>query len=89
MRRRDLLVAGAAVAAAGDCAGPSPPPWMWPLVLAVDVSRSITEDEAQLQREGYRNGMTDPGVLAAIANGAVGAVAVAYVEWGAVRLPGP
>lgn len=51
------------------------------LVLAVDVSRSIDEEEARLQREGYRRGITDPGVVAAIAGGMRGAIAVAYLEW--------
>ena len=51
------------------------------LVLAVDVSRSIDEEEARLQREGYQAAMADPRVVAAIAGGAVGAIAVAYVEW--------
>jgi hypothetical protein len=51
------------------------------LVLAVDVSRSIDEDEAKLQREGYRSAMTDPRVLAAIRSGTLGAIAVLYLEW--------
>ncbi len=51
------------------------------LVLAVDVSRSVTDDEATLQRQGYCDAMIDPGVLAAIAGGPVGAIAVVYVEW--------
>jgi hypothetical protein len=53
------------------------------LVLSVDVSRSIDEDEARLQREGYRTAMTDPQVVAAITNGSLGAIAIAYVEWAA------
>jgi hypothetical protein len=36
------------------------------LVFAVDVSRSIDEDEARLQRQGYLDALTDPRVLAAI-----------------------
>ena len=51
------------------------------LVMAVDVSRSIDEEEARLQREGYQTAMTDPRVLAAISGGMLGAIAVAYVEW--------
>ncbi|HEY0204237.1 MAG TPA: DUF1194 domain-containing protein, partial [Acetobacteraceae bacterium] len=39
------------------------------LVLAVDVSRSIDEDEARLQREGYRTAMMDPRVVAAVTGG--------------------
>jgi hypothetical protein len=51
------------------------------LVLAVDVSRSIDEDEAKLQREGYRTAMTDPRVLSAIRSGTLGAIGVTYIEW--------
>ena len=51
------------------------------LALAIDVSRSVTDDEATLQRDGYRGAMTDPAVLAAIAGGPLGAIAVAYFEW--------
>ena len=51
------------------------------LVLAVDVSRSIDQEEARLQREGYRTAMADPAVVAAIQGGPVAAIAVAYVEW--------
>ena len=51
------------------------------LVLAVDVSRSVDEDEARLQREGYRAALMDPAVLAAVRAGPQGAISVAYVEW--------
>ena len=51
------------------------------LVLAVDVSRSVDEDEARLQREGYRNAVSDPAVIEAIRGGMIGAVGLAYVEW--------
>ena len=51
------------------------------LVLAVDVSGSITEDEYQLQRQGYANAFTDPRVLNAIHSGPRGKIAVAFVEW--------
>lgn len=54
------------------------------LVLAVDVSRSVDAEEARLQREGYRDAMADRQVLAAIAGGTLGAIAVAYVEWAGV-----
>jgi hypothetical protein len=52
------------------------------LVLAVDVSASIGEEAARLQRDGYRTALTDLQVLAAIGGGPLGAIAVAYVEWG-------
>lgn len=51
------------------------------LVLAVDVSRSIDEDEQALQREGYVNALAHPEVVAAIASGVHGRIAVSYVEW--------
>jgi hypothetical protein len=55
------------------------------LVLAVDVSRSIDEDEARLQREGYRAAVSDPRVVEAIRGGMLGAIAVAYVEWAGIE----
>jgi hypothetical protein len=51
------------------------------LVLAVDVSRSVDEDEARLQREGYRNAVSDPAVIEAVRGGMIGAIGLAYVEW--------
>jgi hypothetical protein len=51
------------------------------LVLAVDISRSIDDEEARLQREGYVAAFTNPEVIAAIEGGTTGAIAVAYVEW--------
>ncbi len=55
------------------------------LVLAVDVSRSIDEDEARLQREGYRSAITDPAVINAIRGGMIGAIGLAYVEWAGIE----
>ncbi|MDQ1080954.1 hypothetical protein QE401_003480 [Pseudoroseomonas cervicalis] len=91
MRRRSLLASGLATGSlmAGTLAGISLPARPARaeeaadvlLVLAVDVSRSVDEDEAKLQREGYRSAMTDPRVLEAIRGGAVGAIALTYVEW--------
>ncbi|MBC7433969.1 MAG: DUF1194 domain-containing protein [Rubritepida sp.] len=77
MRRRTLL---AGLAAAPTHAQPPGPVDML-LVLAVDVSRSVDEDEARLQREGYRAGIADPRVIDAITRGMIGAIGVAYVEW--------
>jgi hypothetical protein len=51
------------------------------LVLAVDVSRSIDADEAELQREGYIRAFRDPEVIRAIQQGILGRIAVTYVEW--------
>ncbi|MSP48847.1 MAG: DUF1194 domain-containing protein [Alphaproteobacteria bacterium] len=51
------------------------------LVLAVDISGSIDEDEARLQRQGYVAALTDPEVLKAIRSGLEGRIAIAYFEW--------
>jgi hypothetical protein len=55
------------------------------VVFAVDVSRSIDEDEGRLQREGFRRAVTDRRVVAAVRGGAVGAIAIAYVEWSGIE----
>jgi len=78
--RRALLAALPALAAA-RAARANPEPVDVLLVLAVDVSRSIDEDEARLQREGFRTAMSDPRVVAAIRSGTLGAIAVCYLEW--------
>ena len=51
------------------------------LVLAADVSRSITADEFQLQRQGYAHGIASPNVIKAIRAGTHGAIALTYLEW--------
>ncbi len=51
------------------------------LVLAVDVSSSVDEGEAGIQRAGYIAAMRDPRVADAIRGGLNGRVAITYVEW--------
>ena len=51
------------------------------LVLAVDCSGSIDNDEFALQIRGYAAALTNPKVLHAIRSGSVGAIAVTYVQW--------
>ena len=51
------------------------------LVLAVDVSRSIDEDEYALQKRGYAEAFVNPAVLNAIKETAHGRIAVTLVEW--------
>lgn len=51
------------------------------LVLAVDVSLSMSPDELVIQRDGYVAALTDGAVLKAIADGLHGRIAVTYVEW--------
>ncbi len=83
MHRRTLLAA----AALGTTVKPAraAEPVDVALVLAVDVSRSIDEDEARLQREGYRAAVSDPRVVEAIRGGMIGSVALAYVEWAGIE----
>ncbi|UPY35446.1 DUF1194 domain-containing protein [Sediminicoccus sp. KRV36] len=52
------------------------------LVLAMDASGSIGEDEFRLQREGYAEALTHPQVVAAIRSKPRGAMAIAMIEWG-------
>ena len=51
------------------------------LILAVDVSLSMSPEELVIQRDGYAAALTDKAVLGAIAAGAHGKIAVTYVEW--------
>ena len=51
------------------------------LVLAVDVSRSMSPRELEIQRRGYATALTDPSVIQAIQEGPNGRVALIYVEW--------
>lgn len=51
------------------------------LVLVSDVSRSVDDSEFRMQKEGYAAAFNDPRVVAAIKGGAIGAIAVAYVEF--------
>lgn len=51
------------------------------LVLVSDVSRSVGDSEYKLEKEGYTAAFLDPRVLAAIKGGAIGSIAVAYVEF--------
>jgi hypothetical protein len=85
MRRRTLLAAAGAAALAQPDRAHAEEPVDVALVLAVDVSRSVDEDEARLQREGYRAAVTDPRVIEAVRGGMLGSIAVAYVEWAGIE----
>src|SRR6187549_2264617 len=80
--RRGLMFAG--IAALGLAAG-RPALALEPvdveLVLAVDVSLSMSPDELEIQREGYVAALTDERVIEAIKDGVYGKIAVTYVEW--------
>jgi hypothetical protein len=51
------------------------------LVLAVDVSRSIDDDEFSLQRQGYAEAFTHPSVIQAIQSNPHRRIAVTFIEW--------
>jgi hypothetical protein len=51
------------------------------LFLAVDVSRSMSPDELEIQRRGYAAALTSDEVLGAIGDGMLGRIAITYVEW--------
>jgi len=55
------------------------------LVLAVDVSLSMSPDELEIQRRGYATAMADQHVIDAITDGTYGRIAVTYVEWAGVQ----
>ncbi|WP_350088951.1 DUF1194 domain-containing protein [Hoeflea sp.] len=58
------------------------------LVLAVDVSRSMSTRELEIQRDGYAAALAHPDVIRAIGQGAYGRIAVTMFEWagrGSVR----
>jgi Protein of unknown function (DUF1194) len=51
------------------------------LVLAVDVSRSMTRHELEIQRRGYAEALRSPEVLSAVRRGYLGRIALTYIEW--------
>ena len=51
------------------------------LVLAVDVSGSMDDDEHRLQRQGYVAAFRHPGVIQTITSGYHRRIAVTYFEW--------
>jgi len=86
MRRRHLLsglVSGmlAALSPTGRRARAADPAVDVLLVLAADVSLSITEARFDLERRGYAEAFSDPRVLRAIAEGPQGRIGVALFDW--------
>jgi hypothetical protein len=61
------------------------PPVDVALVLAVDVSRSMSLEELRIQRRGYAEAIVSPEVLRAIFGGAHGRIAITIFEWAADR----
>lgn len=51
------------------------------LILAVDVSGSMDEEESALQRKGYIEALLNPRVLRAIQSGPHRRIGLTYLEW--------
>ena len=82
MRRLFIGVSAILLAlAAADLAVALPMTVDLELVLAVDVSRSIDDDEYNLQKQGYADAFTHPAVLSAIQANPHHRIAVTMVEW--------
>jgi len=80
MKRRSALVGSLAAMATATVAKADTPVDLQ-LVLAVDVSRSIDEVEAELQRRGYIEALTNDRVIDAILSGEHRRIALCYTEW--------
>jgi len=74
-----LLAALPAPAAPSGIAGPTQVDVK--LVIASDVSLSIDDEEAQLQRQGIADLFLDPDVVKAIQSGPLGVIAVSMLDW--------
>lgn len=81
MKRRTALVGTLATAMAGSVPARASTEVDLQLVLAVDVSRSIDEVEAELQRRGYIDALTHDRVIDAVLSGEHKRIALTYVEW--------
>lgn len=83
--RRQFIVEGAAVVAAVTALhAPALGETMevdLALVLAVDISKSVSRDEHRIQLDGYAAAFRDADVVAAITGGACGIIAVTLLEW--------
>ena len=80
-RKMSAGLAAMAVAPAFGARAQSPEDVDLELVLAVDVSRSVDEQEFDLQRRGYAQAFTHPNVIKAIQSNGLRRIAVAFVEW--------
>ncbi|MDP2330160.1 MAG: DUF1194 domain-containing protein [Reyranella sp.] len=80
MKRRSALV-GSLAAMTVVTAAKAATPVDLQLVLAVDVSRSVDEVEAELQRRGYVEALTSDRIIDAILSGEHRRIALCYTEW--------
>ncbi|WP_345819706.1 DUF1194 domain-containing protein [Methylobacterium fujisawaense] len=82
MRRRPFLSGMlAALSLAGRRAHAADPGVDLLLVLAADVSLSISAARFELERRGYAEAFADPRVLRAIGEGPTGRIGVALFDW--------
>ncbi len=54
------------------------------IALAADVSRSVDQEEFELQRRGYAAAVTSPRFLSAVRSGLHRAVALCFIEWAGI-----
>ncbi len=73
-----LVVLGLVVSAWSPAAAQTPVDLE--LALGIDISGSVDEVEARLQRGGYVAALTDPAVIGAIRSGPLQRIAVSYFE---------
>jgi len=76
-----ILALVAAPLAGGPVRAAEQPEFDVALVLAVDVSASVDEGEAGIQRAGYIAALRDPRMADAVRGGLNGRIAISYVEW--------
>jgi hypothetical protein len=81
MKRRTALVGSLAALTTATSTRAADLPVDLQLVLAVDVSRSIDEVEAELQRRGYIEALSDERVIDAILSGENKRIAICFTEW--------
>ncbi len=83
--RRAVVLLGLALTLVAPAARAADPVDML-LVLAADVSRSVTEPKFRLQREGAAAAIANPNVVRAITSGPNRRIAVCFVEWATVGM---
>ena len=55
------------------------------LVLAIDVSGSVSDARMMLQRQGYSDALCHPSFVEAVRSGPTGRVALTFVQWSEAR----
>lgn len=81
LSRRFILGSLLAAPALHRARAAEPEPVDVELVLAVDVSRSVDQEEQELQFRGYAAAFRDPKLIEGIAGGPIGQIAVTLFTW--------